>query len=303
MYKGGAYLWDTTVHKYFHFSFRQNMPTGLYIYIIKLSDSIMYIQYITTHSLHVNRAHPKGITFWRERHSSMAHGVTEQRNQLRGTETDEIMIQGKDVRMNTMVMMNRKRVGERSLKADKKEEEVGSILEVMMSLIRNGKHLVGLADLVLIQMMKVITERKGVGEKSLKADKKEEEVGSILVVMMSLIRNGKHLVGLVDLVFIPMMKAIAERKQKWTNQNTKGETGTKRRNMDPHILMTLKKMMTLVVLTVIPRLSLTVVVITLTLKVRRVKIEIGGIGEDFVLVLVLLNSQMLLGHWERVVCQ
>ena len=226
----------------------------------------------------------------------MAHGVTEQRNQLRGTETDEIMIQGKDVRMNTMVMMNRKRVGERSLKADKKEEEVGSILEVMMSLIRNGKHLVGLADLVLIQMMKVIAERKGVGEKSLKADKKEEEVGSILVVMMSLIRNGKHLVGLVDLVFIPMMKAIAERKQKWTNQNTKGETGTKRRNMDPHILMTLKKMMTLVVLTVIPRLSLTVVVITLTLKVRRVKIEIGGIGEDFVLVLVLLNSQMLLGH-------
>ena len=232
----------------------------------------------------------------------MAHGVTEQKNQLRGTETDEIMIQGKDIRMNTMAMMNRKRVGERSLKADKKEEEVGSILVVMMSLIRKGKYLVGLADLVLIQTMKVIAERKGVGERSLKADKKEEEVGSILVVMMSLIRNGKHLIGLVDLVFIPMMKAIAERKLKWTNQNTKGETGMKRRNMDPHILMTLKKM-TLVVLTVTPRLSLTVVVITLTLKVQRVKIEIGGIGEDFVLVLVLLNSQMLLGHWERVVCQ
>ena len=231
----------------------------------------------------------------------MAHGVIEQRNrncQLKGTETGEITIQGKDVRMSTMVMMSRKRVGERSLKADKKEE-VGSILVVMMSLIRNGKHLVGLADLVLIQMMKVITERKGVGERSLKADKKEEEVGSIRVVMMSLIRNGKHLVGLVDLVFIQMMKAIAERK---TNQNTKGETGMKRRNMDPHILMTLK-MMTLVILTVTPRQSLTVVVTTPALKVRRVKIEIGGIGEDFVQVLVLLNSQMLLGHWERVVCQ
>ena len=169
----------------------------------------------------------------------------------------------------------------------------------MMSLIRNGKHLVGLADLVLIQTMKVIAERKGVGERSLKADKKEEEVGSILVVMMSLIRNGKHLVSLVDLVFIQMMKAIAERK---TNQNTKGETGTKRRNMDPHISMTLKTM-TLVILTVTPRQSLIVVVTTPALKVRRVKIEIGGIGEDFVQVLVLLNSQMLLGHWERVVCQ
>ena len=231
----------------------------------------------------------------------MAHGVIEQRNrncQLKGTETGEITIQGKDVRMSTMVMMSRKGVGERSLKADKKEEEVGSILVVMMSLIRNGKHLVGLADLVLIQMMKVITERKGVGERSLKADKKEE-VGSIRVVMMSLIRNGKHLVGLVDLVFIQMMKAIAERK---TNQNTKGETGMKRRNMDPHISMTLKTM-TLVILTVTPRQSLTVVVTTPALKVRRVKIEIGGIGEDFVQVLVLLNSQMLLGHWERVVCQ
>ena len=182
----------------------------------------------------------------------MAHGVTEQRNrncQLRGTETDEITIQGKDVRMSTMVV-----------------------------------------------------SRKGVEERSLKADKKEE-VGSILVVMQtSLIRNGKHLVGLADLVLIQMMKVIAERKQKWTNQNTKGETGTKRKNMDPHILMTLKRM-TLVVLTVTPRLSLTVVVSTPTLKVRRVKIEIGGVGEDFVQVLVLLNSQMLLGHWERVVCQ
>ena len=182
----------------------------------------------------------------------MAHGVTEERNrncQLRGTESGKIMVQGKDVRMSTMVM-----------------------------------------------------SRKGVVERSLKVDEKEEEVDDILAVMMSLIRNGRHLVGLADMVLIQMMKAIAERKQNWTNQNKRGETGLKERNMDPHILMILKKM-TLVVLTVALRLSPTVVVITLTLKLRRVKIEIGRVGEDFAQVLVLLNLQMLLGHWERVMYQ
>lgn len=155
-----------------------------------------------------------------------------------------------------------------------------------------------------VRMSIMVMSRKGVVERSLKVDEKEEEVDDILAVMMSLIRNDRHLVGLADMVLIQMMKAIAERKQNWTNQNKRGETGTKERNMDPHILMILKKM-TLVVLTVTLRLSPTVVVITLTLtlNLRRVKIEIGGVGEDFAQVLVLLNLQMLLGHWERVMYQ
>ena len=153
-----------------------------------------------------------------------------------------------------------------------------------------------------VRMSIMVMSRKGVVERSLKVDEKEEEVDDILAVMMSLIRNDRHLVGLADMVLIQMMKAIAERKQNWTNQNKRGETGPKERNMDPHILMILKKM-TLVVLTVALRLSPTVVVITLTLKLRRVKIEIGRVGEDFAQVLVLLNLQMLLGHWERVMYQ
>ena len=153
-----------------------------------------------------------------------------------------------------------------------------------------------------VRMSIMVMSRKGVVERSLKVDKKEEEVDDILAVMMSLIRNDRHLVGLADMVLIQMMKTIAEGKQNWTNQNKRRETGLKERNMDPHILMILKKM-TLVVLTVALRLSPTVVVITLTLKLRRVKIEIGRVGEDFAQVLVLLNLQMLLGHWERVMYQ
>lgn len=151
-------------------------------------------------------------------------------------------------------------------------------------------------DVGTLWMTTLMMSRAREGERSQIAIAKEGGVENILMDMMSVIMVDEDLVGPADQVFIQMMKATAEREQNRKNLTKGGKKSMGERNVGLQILMILKKT-SLVDLKVTLRASHTAVIIQIP-KTPGVKVKVGEVGEGSVPVLVLLNSQMQLGHWE-----